>query len=250
MTTACSTRIRPAYESGRLQPNDPRLFRPGNLKLTAHAIEAARLTPGARILDLGCGAGDTLRALLAGGFHVIGVDCAADPFPAHALDPCAGKRIVATAEALPLPDQSFDAVLAECSFSLFRDQKSALQECARVLVNGGTLIVSDLYARQPEAIAAVRALRGSCVAGMLVPAELDVLLTAAGFTVRLWEDHSRSLRECTARYLFEHGSLDGLWNCSDASSDSIQCAMRAARTGYFLLIAIRSRRNCCTGISQ
>jgi hypothetical protein len=101
-------------------------------------------------------------------------------------------------------------------------------------------MISDLYARQPEAIAQVRALPGSCVAGILVREELEASLSNAGFTVNVWEDHSRALRECAARFLFEHGSLDGLWGCGGGdSSRTIQAAMQAARAGYFLLIATR-----------
>jgi hypothetical protein len=56
----------------------------------------------------------------------------------------------------------------------------------------------------------------------------------------VWEDHSPALRECAARFIFEHDTLEGLWPCGgQESADEMQAAMRAARAGYFLLVATR-----------
>jgi len=238
MSVCRDSRNRSPYETGRLDAapfsdslRDERVFRPGGLELTARAVALAQLAAGATILDLGCGSGHTTRWLRAQGFNAIGIDCADN----------GETSVMASAEALPMADGSADAVLAECSFSLFEDRARALAECARVLIDGGRLIISDLYARHPEAIAEVRSLRDSCASGMLVREELEAILSNAGFIVNVWEDHSRALRECAARFLFEQGSLDGLWGCRGDSS-AIQGAMRTARAGYFLLIAMRSNR--------
>jgi arsenite methyltransferase len=244
MTEACTSRTPSAYESGRIAPGDARLFRPGGLELTARAVDLAQIVTGARIVDLGCGAGDTVRYLRSLGFDAIGIDCAADPDGTQNTP----SRILARAESLPLADASYHSILAECSVSLFHHRDLALSECARVLVDGGRLIISDLYARRPDAITEVRGLHDSCVAGMIVREELQHSLENAGFVVDLWEDHSRALRECAARYLFAHGSLQGLWRCGGGtSSDEAQGAMRAARAGYFLLIATRVSRRATRG---
>ena len=244
MTLTCTTCDRPAYETGRLAQGDARLFRPGGLELTARAIALANLRAGARLIDLGCGAGDTVRYLRSQGFRAIGIDCAPDPAIAGMYGRGAHERIVGHAEDLPFADGAVHGILAECSLSLFEDRDQALAECARVLADGGRLMISDLYARRPEAIAEVRALRGSCAETMLVREELEASLSNAGFTVDVWEDHSRALRECAARYLFKHGSLDGMWGCGGESSPAVQEAMQAARAGYFLLIATRRERRC------
>lgn len=244
MTVACTTRTPSAYETGQLAHGDERVFRPGGLELTGRAISLANLAAGARILDLGCGTGNTVSFLRSLGFDAVGVDCA----PEADRTQITPTRIVARAEALPLANASIQAVLAECSISLFADRDRVSAECARVLVDGGRLIISDLYARQPEAIPALRNLPASCAAGILVREELEADLVNAGFTIDRWEDHSRALRECAARYLFEHGSLDGLWGCRGSqSSQDTQAAMRAVRAGYFLLIATRRARSGANG---
>ena len=242
MNSLCTTRDRSAYETGRLAPGDDRLFRPGGLELTARAMALAGLGAGANVLDLGCGAGDSVRYLRSMGINAMGVDSSMAPEEANRSGLSALERVVARAESLPFPENAVDGVLGECSLSLIVDRERALAECARVLRDGGRLMISDLYARNPEAIAEVRALRGSCAAGMLVREELETSLCKAGFTIDVWEDHSQALRECAARCLFEYGSLDGLWGCRcDAPSRTIQDAMRTARAGYFLLIATRLR---------
>ena len=95
------------------------------------------LPPGARtVLDLGAGTGKVTEALLAQGLAV------------HAVEPdermLAQLRLVApaadarqgTAEAIPLPSASVDAVLVGHAFHWFGD--GALAEMARVLRPGGT----------------------------------------------------------------------------------------------------------------
>lgn len=244
MTSLCTATKHSAYRTGRIAPEDDRLFRPGGLELTAHAIDIADLHPGAVVLDLGCGAGETSRYLATLGLKAIGIDREADAFANNGKVAGNFVRIIASADQLPFPDGSIDAVLAECSLSVMQNQDAAVAECSRVLVDGGRLIVADLYARQPEAIGEVRALKSSCVSGMLVRTELDSMLAAHGFTSNLWEDHSQALRECAARFILEHGTLAGLWGCGgDDSAETIQSAMRAARAGYFLLIATRSPRH-------
>lgn len=246
MMPACTARGGSAYETGSLAPNDARLFRPGGIEFTTHAFARAAIKPGARILDLGCGAGDTVRYLRSQGFDAIGVDPAPAPGELKITPTC----IVASAESLPFADATFDAVLAECSVSLFADIGRAFAECARILVDGGMLIISDLYVRRPEALAQMRALAGSCASGIIVRDELEAKLANAKFIVALWEDHSRALRECAARYIFEHGSLDGMWgSASSNSSEPIQAALRASRAGYFLLIATRRPRSKTKGES-
>jgi arsenite methyltransferase len=243
MNSLCCARIPSAYQTGKIALEDDRVFRPGGLALTARVIDLAGLEAGAAVLDLGCGTGASVRYLRTLGLNALGIDCDRnDDTRARALSP--NTLIAASAEDLPFPKGSIQCVLAECSFSLMLDQDRVLAECARVLADAGRLAISDLYARQPHAIAGVRALKHSCVAGMIVREELEAGLARHDFTIDAWEDHSQALRECAARFILEHGRLDGLWNCDgEDSAGTIQAAMKAARAGYFLLVATRQRRN-------
>jgi arsenite methyltransferase len=247
MSSLCSAREQSAYATGKMTRADERVFRPGGLELTARAIALARLGAGATVLDLGCGAGQSVAYLHTLGIDAVGIDCAgSDKQGPRGL--ATYERIVASAEDLPFPNGSVDGVLTECSLSVIEDQDAVLAECARVLADGGRLMISDLYARQPEAIGGVRGLKESCVAGMIVREELEGRLAAHGFTVDVWEDHSQALRECAARFIFEHGSLEGMWSCDGGdSAESIQGAMRATRAGYFLMVAIRNKRELKKG---
>ena len=99
------------------------------------ALEPA---PGPRVLDLGAGTGKLTATLVALGADVIAVE----PDPAmlaelrRALP--AVRALPGSAEAIPLPDASVDAVLAGNAMHWF-DMDVAGPEIARVLAPGGIL---------------------------------------------------------------------------------------------------------------
>jgi ubiquinone/menaquinone biosynthesis C-methylase UbiE len=99
------------------------------------ALEPA---PGQRVLDLGAGTGKLTAILDALGAEVTAVE----PDPAmltelHRALP-AVRALAGSAEAIPLPDSSVDAVLAGQALHWF-DMAVAGPEIARVLVPGGVL---------------------------------------------------------------------------------------------------------------
>ena len=99
---------------------------------------ALDLAPGPRVLDLGAGTGKLTATLVTLGAEVIAVE----PDPAmlaelrRALS--AVRALPGSAEAIPLPDASVDAVLAGNALHWF-DMDVAGPEIARVLVPGGIL---------------------------------------------------------------------------------------------------------------
>ena len=110
-----------------------------------------------------------------------------------------------------------------------------------MLKPGGRLIVSDVYARNPEGLNALRRLPVTCcLSGALGRRELRMRLQSIGLGIDLWEDRSRALAEFAAQLVFSHGSMQQFWQCTAAGPfDAVQfsAAMRKARPGYFLLIA-------------
>lgn len=202
---------------------------PGGVELTEVAVARAGLKPPSRILDVGCGGGAAVRWLRGHGFNAFGVDRCGAGF---GLDL---PLVQAQAGRLPFASASLSAVLAACSLSLADSPDAVLAEWARVVEPGGRLLVTDVYARVPEAIGAVRALSGTGAAGIIVRAELEHRLAAAGFEICLWEDHSDVLGAYVARCIWEHGSADCLWPCNVAP------VVRHVRPGYFLLVARAQR---------
>jgi SAM-dependent methyltransferase len=99
---------------------------------------ALELAPGPRVLDLGAGTGKLTATLVALGAEVIAVE----PDPAmltelrRALP--AVRALPGSAEAIPLPDASVDAVLAGNALHWF-DMAVAGPEIARVVAPGGIL---------------------------------------------------------------------------------------------------------------
>lgn len=92
--------------------------------------------PGARVLDLACGAGAVACvAREAGrGFDITGVDFATQ------VQSLEGVKLVlgAPLEALPLPDASFDVAVSQYGFE-YADAAPAARELARVLAPGGAM---------------------------------------------------------------------------------------------------------------
>lgn len=103
--------------------------------------------PDGHLMDVGGGAGQ-LAVLLANALdaHVTVLDPTAEML-SHVPE---GQRVTAlhgSAEAIPLPDDTFDAIVVTDAFHHFRDQSAAVGEFARVVRDGGLILVLDLDPR-------------------------------------------------------------------------------------------------------
>lgn len=105
--------------------------------------EQSGLGPCSRVLDIGCGAGQTLRLLSA--FEPaerVGVDLDLNSLACGCLldeaDDRAIRYLCASAHALPIPDGRFSHVICRVGLN-YMHQRRALGEIVRVLQPGGSL---------------------------------------------------------------------------------------------------------------
>lgn len=236
-------------------------WRPGGVELTGRALDACAslglLAQGGTVLDLGSGAGATLRLLAQRGYRAVGLDKHAECVsPAGVPLPCDACSLVrADLARPPLAAGCCDGVLCECVLSLLDNPQAVLGAVFRALRPGGALVVSDLMLRPghdlapaacscgPDGAEAVcgsapagaqsrvavgsdgsveDALKNSCLAGARPESAWRGLITSAGFALQRYEDNSRALVELAARML---------WYGEGDSRPSGSCACRGVGAG-------------------
>jgi ubiquinone/menaquinone biosynthesis C-methylase UbiE len=108
-------------------------------------IEEARIEPGCRVLDVGCGTGGFSRGIAETASAVVtGVDESARFVAFAQTQPGAVRWLVGDAEALPLEDESFDRVLLSFVLHQLARPEAAVAEAFRVLACGGIVLVRTL----------------------------------------------------------------------------------------------------------
>jgi ubiquinone/menaquinone biosynthesis C-methylase UbiE len=110
--------------------------------LSSQVADLAGVGPGQRVLDVGCGPGALTAELVTrvGAGRVAAVD-PSEPFvaAARARNPGVDVRH-ASAEHLPFPDRTFDAVLAQLVVHFMKDPVGGIAEMARVARSGGVVV--------------------------------------------------------------------------------------------------------------
>ncbi len=108
------------------------------------ALEQRLLEPllpdmrGVLAIDVACGSGRWARRLTRHGARVIAVDLCPEM-----LRLAPGRRVMADARMLPLPDGAAD--LTMCAFALSYLSAACLAELARITRPGGVVMVSDMH---------------------------------------------------------------------------------------------------------
>ncbi|MGW1744362.1 class I SAM-dependent methyltransferase [Streptomyces sp. NPDC002092] len=116
----------------------------------AALFAAAAIKPADRVLDVGCGTGDTTRiaARLASRGHAVGVDISA-PLLRTAQKLTAAEKVanasyqVADAQVHPFPPCGYDVIVSRGGMS-FADPAAAFRNLARALIPGGRLVLVSL----------------------------------------------------------------------------------------------------------
>ena len=155
------------------------------------------ITPGALVLDLGCGAGRHAFEAYRRGARVIAADLdlkelapVSDMFAAmraegQARPPAQAAAVTADATRLPFRDGSFDGIIVAEMLEHIPHDAAALKEIARVLRPGGTVAVT-VPAWLPERVCWALSSEYHEVPGghvrIFTRAELAAKLTAAGLT--------------------------------------------------------------------
>lgn len=144
MTTRSAPSLYATYAAGAAESYQRHFVPAIGEPVARRLIEAAKPTPGDRVLDVACGTGVVSRlALQAVGTTgtVAGLD--ANPAMlevARSITPRGIEWHAATAEDIPLPDESFDLVLCSMGLQFFSDKVQALREMRRVLAPGGRVV--------------------------------------------------------------------------------------------------------------
>ena len=130
----------------RLWGTDPRawadLAEAHNQPLFEAVLDAAEVSPGTRLLDVGCGSGLTLLLAEERGAVPAGLDISPGLLQiARNRLPDADLR-EGDMESLPYPDAVFDAVTGVNAFQFAGNPQNALREAARVTRPGGRVVAS------------------------------------------------------------------------------------------------------------
>ena len=103
---------------------------------------------GARVLDVGCGPGRHLAALIRAGFSSVGIDLSPTMIATAWVAAPEAHLVRADMRQLPIADASFDIVTSYfTSFGYFedeRDDQQVIHEARRVLATGGWYLLDFL----------------------------------------------------------------------------------------------------------
>lgn len=239
-----------AYESCCMQEATGETLRPGGFTLTQKAVSFCGLTQQSRVLDVGCGRGATVSYLYENyGITAVGIDPSQKLLGIAKVKNPFATFVSGSGEALPFEKERFECVIAECTLSLMNTLHVSLQEVHRVLKKGGWFVITDVYAKHPDAIPTMENFSiHSCMRGLHHVPRLQEELEMMGFEVMLLEDCSQLLKELMVKIIFSHGSMNAFWSKTLEDETPHACCafeqnLKACKPGYFMMILQKGERN-------
>lgn len=230
------------YESKHMSCMLGGTLRPGGFALTDKGLEYCGFKNNNKVLDIGCGRGDSVNYLNE-----------KYKLDSYGIDPSAlllneGKEkypgikiFEGRGEDLPFDDDIMDGVFAECTMSLMDDLQKVMKEAFRVLKKDGWFIITDVYAKNPQYLSLLNNFSfKSCLRGLHDVEKLKENLINNGFTIKYYQDYSDMLKQLMVKIIFEYGSMNIFWSkASSCSTNSckFQEILSKCKVGYFLLIA-------------
>ena len=185
-------------------------------RLVEPLLDAAQLGHGARALDVATGPGYVAAKAAERGASVIGVDIADEMVSlARRLHPQLDFRH-GDAEALPFPDESFDAVVANFAMLHFGRPEQAAAEFARVLAPGGRLALTVWDVPENARFLGVF-LEAVAAAGASPPPDIPVgppffrFSDDQEFTRLLHNQRLENIQVRTISFSHHESSADSLW---------------------------------------
>ena len=189
-------------------------------------LETARLLPGVKALDIGCGMGFPLLELAAR-LGPWGEVTGLDPWkPAlervEAKAKCRGianiRLIEGVAEAMPFEDRSFDLLVSNNGLNNVKDLPLALSECARVARTRAQLVLTanlpgtfalfyelfEMVLEDRGMKVEIEALHAHIRSKRKTVGEWQRLVEAAGFTIRKTRETSFTWSFLNGTALFQH----------------------------------------------
>ena len=229
------------------------LAHPGGLDITKKAFDICGLPKSAKILDIGCGYGDTAAFLNNDyGFSVTGIDKSTEAISVAKKNNPGLEFVEGDGQWLDFDSLSFDCVLMECTLSLMPNPVESIHEAFCVLKEGGYLVVHDLYLPNPseEELEIITRIKksaveekkeGSCnverplsctVNGALVLTDIYTALDELNFNKIMFEDRKADLDSFAASMIFGGESVDNYSGAKQGKS----------KVSYFLMIMRKDKQ--------
>lgn len=206
---------------------------PGGTEATERLLDRAGVDGETRVLDVGCGAGESLALARDRGAFTVGID----------RQPVSDSAVQGDLQWLPIGDGRVDVVLAECVLCLIPELSRCLAEIRRVLGDGGRLALSDVVVMGPIPALPDYMKEGLCLTTARGRTETLAALEEQGFEVGEIRDHRGellALRDEVADRVDYESLLTGLGTHAEGVLEGIHAldsAVERGDLGYVSMVA-------------